>query len=31
MEPTGRTLVSCVLFLDIVGYSTMGTGKQIEL
>jgi class 3 adenylate cyclase len=31
MEPTGRTLVSSVLFLDIVGYSTMGTGKQIEL
>lgn len=30
MEP-GRTLVSSVLFLDIVGYSTMGVGRQIQL
>ncbi|HWA39358.1 MAG TPA: hypothetical protein VG873_15985 [Burkholderiales bacterium] len=30
MEP-GRTLVSSVLFLDIVGYSTMGVGRQVEL
>lgn len=31
MEPAGRTLVSSVIFLDIVGYSTMGVGRQVEL
>jgi class 3 adenylate cyclase len=30
MEP-GRTLVSSVLFLDIVGYSMTGVGRQIQL
>jgi class 3 adenylate cyclase len=28
---TRRTLVSSVIFLDIVGYSTMGVGRQVEL
>lgn len=31
MEAAGRTLVSTVLFFDIVGYSTMGVGQQVQL
>src|SRR5258708_17198804 len=31
MEETSRTLVSSVLFLDIVGYSRMGVGDQLKL
>jgi class 3 adenylate cyclase len=31
MESAGRTVVCSVLFLDIVGYSTMGVGRQIDL
>jgi hypothetical protein len=31
MEETSRTLVSSVLFLDIVGYSKMGVGDQLSL
>lgn len=31
MQPNARTLVSSVLFLDIVGYSTLGVGQQVEL
>ena len=31
MEPSGRTVVASVLFLDIVGYSTKGVSQQVEL
>jgi hypothetical protein len=31
MEETTRTVVSSVLFLDIVGYSKMGVGDQLKL
>ncbi len=31
MESAGRTVVCSVLFLDIVGYSTIGVGRQIDL
>lgn len=31
MEPSGRTVVASVLFLDIVGYSTKGVSRQVEL
>ena len=31
MEAQSRTLVSSVIFLDIVGYSTVGVGRQVEL
>jgi hypothetical protein len=31
MEETSRTLVSSVIFLDIVGYSKMGVGDQLSL
>ncbi len=31
MEPSGRTVVASVLFLDIVGYSTKGVSQQVAL
>ncbi|HYD55551.1 MAG TPA: hypothetical protein VEB41_01450, partial [Burkholderiales bacterium] len=31
MEPSGKTVVASVLFLDIVGYSILGVGRQVEV